>query len=272
MPSARYTINIKPEDIQPDKPRELTPKEKLANWWHYSWKWVLAGLIVLGVLGLMVKDILWQVKPDYRIAVVTRYDVPEEAADQLSAALTPLGQDLNGDGRVVVQVDAYQMDFTGYVEPTDESAAPASEAPGGDASEDVGAAMNSMNNAYEQVANMTRLTGDVQSRETLIFLVDDPEGFQEVVGCLSSSEGRLPANAASLTGVDLYPWQDCPVLRGLELGSFTDMLGNNPTASETVFNQLYLARRGFAEDKELKEFSAENEAFFYALIQGAAAR
>lgn len=29
MPSARYTLNIKPEDLQPDVPRELTKKKSL---------------------------------------------------------------------------------------------------------------------------------------------------------------------------------------------------------------------------------------------------
>ena len=28
MASARYTLNIRPEDLEPDKPRELTKKEK----------------------------------------------------------------------------------------------------------------------------------------------------------------------------------------------------------------------------------------------------
>ena len=35
MASARYTLNIKPEDLKPDEPRQLTRKEKAANWWYY---------------------------------------------------------------------------------------------------------------------------------------------------------------------------------------------------------------------------------------------
>ena len=31
MASARYTLNIKPEDLKPDEPRQLTRKEKLAK-------------------------------------------------------------------------------------------------------------------------------------------------------------------------------------------------------------------------------------------------
>lgn len=274
MPSARYTLNIKPEDIRPDAPRELTPKEKRANWWHYHWKWVLLALVCLCMVGLTLKDIFGQPKPDYRVAVITRYNVPEEAADQLSEALSVYGQDLNGDGRTLVQVDAYTVNFTGYVEPA-ESQAPGGEAASGSGSSepaDVGTAMNDVAANYEQVANLTRLTADLQDDQTLIFLMDDPAGFQEVGGVLASSAGALPAERTALAGVDLFLWRDCPALAGLELGEYTDMLGQNPAPSETLFQGLYLARRGFDEGRSQKKYGPENEAFFNALIQGAKAR
>lgn len=274
MPSARYTLNIKPEDIRPDAPRELTPKEKRANWWHYHWKWVLLALVCLCMVGLTLKDIFGQPKPDYRVAVITRYNVPEEAADQLSEALSVYGQDLNGDGRTLVQVDAYTVNFTGYVEPA-ESQAPGGEAASGSGSSepaDVGTAMNDVAANYEQVANLTRLTADLQDDQTLIFLMDDPAGFQEVGGVLASSAGALPAERTALAGVDLFLWRDCPALAGLELGEYTDMLGQNPAPSETLFQGLYLARRGFDEGRSQKKYGPENEAFFNALIQGAKAQ
>ena len=255
MPSARYTLNIKPEDLQPDVPRELTKKEKLANWWHYHWKWVALALIALGMVGLTLKDIFGQPKPDYRIAVVTRYNIAEEATDQLSAALSAYGQDLNGDGQVLVQVDTYTIDFTGYAEPSESEAA-----------------MTDVASNYEQVASLTRLTADIQDNQTLIFLLDDPAGFQEVGGVLASSEGAAAPDPKSLEGVDLFLWEDCPALTGLELGEYTDMLGQNAAPSEALFQGLALARRGFAEGKELKTYGAENEAFFKTLIAGAKAQ
>ena len=272
MPSARYTLNIKPEDLQPDVPRELTKKEKLANWWHYHWKWVALALIALGMVGLTLKDIFGQPKPDYRIAVVTRYNIAEEATDQLSAALSAYGQDLNGDGQVLVQVDTYTIDFTGYAEPS-ESEAAGGAAPGAEQdAADVGAAMTDVASNYEQVASLTRLTADIQDNQTLIFLLDDPAGFQEVGGVLASSEGAAAPDPKSLEGVDLFLWEDCPALTGLELGEYTDMLGQNAAPSEALFQGLALARRGFAEGKELKTYGAENEAFFKTLIAGSKAQ
>ena len=38
----------------------------------------------LGMVGLTLRDIFGQPKPDYRIAVVTRYNIAEEATDQLT--------------------------------------------------------------------------------------------------------------------------------------------------------------------------------------------
>ena len=39
MASPRYTLNIKPEDLQPEQPKhEMTGKEKRENFWFYH-KW-----------------------------------------------------------------------------------------------------------------------------------------------------------------------------------------------------------------------------------------
>ena len=136
----------------------------------------------------------------------------------------------------------------------------------------MGAAMTDVASNYEQVASLTRLTADIQDNQTLIFLLDDPAGFQEVGGVLASSEGAAAPDPKSLEGVDLFLWEDCPALTGLELGEYTDMLGQNAAPSEALFQGLALARRGFAEGKELKTYGAENEAFFKTLIAGAKAQ
>ena len=41
MASYRYERNISPEDLVPEKTRELTPAEARANWWHYHWYYVV---------------------------------------------------------------------------------------------------------------------------------------------------------------------------------------------------------------------------------------
>ena len=51
MASARYTLNIDPEDLKPDEPIEYTKKQKAANWWHYNWKIVAVIAVVVAVVG-----------------------------------------------------------------------------------------------------------------------------------------------------------------------------------------------------------------------------
>ena len=56
MASYRYERNISPEDLVPEKTRELTPAEARANWWHYHWYYVvLIAAAVLAVGSLMIR-------------------------------------------------------------------------------------------------------------------------------------------------------------------------------------------------------------------------
>ena len=71
MASARYTLNIKPEDLKPDQPRQLTRKEKLANWWWYHRVHVALAAAVLVILVWLAADMLGRTLPDYQIALVT---------------------------------------------------------------------------------------------------------------------------------------------------------------------------------------------------------
>lgn len=40
MASYRYERDIRPEDLIPDQPPQLTPAQRRANWWHYHWYYV----------------------------------------------------------------------------------------------------------------------------------------------------------------------------------------------------------------------------------------
>ena len=43
-------LNWKFRDVKPDGPAPaLTPRQKLANWWHYSKWFVLGGAVLLGL-------------------------------------------------------------------------------------------------------------------------------------------------------------------------------------------------------------------------------
>ena len=86
----------------PEPPREYTKTEKAANWWHYHW-----GIVVIVVLcaffGIwIIKDTVFQTRPDVQIAYVGTHDLPADTVTALQDALTPFCEDTTGDGKVVV--------------------------------------------------------------------------------------------------------------------------------------------------------------------------
>ena len=135
----------------PEPPREYTKKEKAANWWHYHWMAVVVAVLAV-VFGVwIIKDTVFQTRPDVQVAYVGTSDLPTDTVTALQDALTPFCSDLNGDGKVVVQVDSYTVDFDAANESTD---------------------------AYYQMAGVTRLSAELSSGgKTYIFLLEDPEGF-----------------------------------------------------------------------------------------------
>lgn len=165
----------------------------------------------------------FQTRPDVQVAYVGTSDLPTDTVTALQDALTPFCSDLNGDGKVVVQVDSYTVDFDAANESTD---------------------------AYYQMAGVTRLSAELSSGgKTYIFLLEDPEGFEAQTGALQYLDGTVPDDPET-TDADwremVYRWTDCPVLTGLDLGSYEgltlmdDVTGTN----QSVLAHLYVGRRG----------------------------
>lgn len=140
-------LKWKYRDVQPDVPVELTKKQRRRNWWHYH-KWhVGLGVIAIAIVCNLVWHAVTQVHPDYQIAYVGVYPLPEEEAAAWEDRLSALGVDCNGDGRVVVQMNQY---------------------PTGGESDDM---------MYAAASNV-KLMADLNSCESCFFLLEDPEGFQ----------------------------------------------------------------------------------------------
>ena len=104
MASARYTLNIKPEDLIPDEPLPQTRKQKIQNWLHYHKWWFIGGALVLLILGMIVRDMVTAPEYDYTIGIVTSQMLPDQILDELSDAFATLADDRDGNGEVAVQV------------------------------------------------------------------------------------------------------------------------------------------------------------------------
>lgn len=213
---------------KPEETRELTPEEKRRNWWDYH-KWHVVVGIVCAILVLdLVGDVMHNVrnKPDYKIAYVGFTDLPDGVAEALENALAELGEDLNGNGKVQVELTEYLL--------YDESAA---ENP----------AMEEQNAEMAYNASML-LTTNIELVESMIWLLEDPELFGSTYPILCHPDGTLPDGE---TDAPLYySWSDCPVLTGLELGTFEIPVINGAIEGDCqmAMEHISVARRGLWDD------------------------
>ena len=190
-------------------PRELTKKEKFLNWLHYHKLWLIAGAVLLWIVGTMLWSILGigQVKPDYVVAYIGKNELSEEAALSLTEALGPLGEDVNGDGQTVVELHQYAT------------------APSGDEE-------TALRYAYAADA---RLLADMTAGDSCIFLMEDPDAVQRAYHFLAKWDGTPPEDDDGDASDKVILWSDCPALQ--------------PLAVEESVSRLYLGRRCFYDEK-----------------------
>lgn len=210
-------LKQKYKDVKPDVPHELTGEEKRKNWWHYH-KW---HVVVAVVLVLIAADLVWgflgrgEPKPDYQIAYVGSSSLPDDTAAAVETAFASLGDDLNGDGQVLVRLNQYASSAD-----ADPSAVAAAK---------------------------VQLMADVMEQESFFFLLEEPEDFQRNYHSLSRLDGTLPDQDDYSVEGSVLKWNQCPVLAGMELGEYTyDLLGGLASGnSQELLSRMFIGRRGF---------------------------
>ncbi len=236
--------NYKFRDVRPEEPKPLTPKERRANWWHYHKWYVLAGVVLLAIAA----DLVWNAlqnqanQPDYQIAYVGNYSLPDDTAAALEEALAAYGEDVNQDGQVIVRINSYPL-----LEDT-----------------------SSEDDALYTSASVTRLMADLEVGESVFFLLEDPEGFQEDYSILRLLDGSLPEEGESDGWDCVLRWGDCPLLAGLSLGDYAYSAAGETVSGESqeLLENLYIARRGFWDETD-DSSSAAYDAFWDTLTEGA---
>lgn len=210
MPSYQYTRDIKPQDLEPEKPPELSKKEKAQNWWHYNRVWVFAGIIVLIIAGVFISDIVRQVKPDFTIGIVSPHTLPDEAITHLQEQLTPYFEDTNGDGKVIVKIDQFTIMVPLVFEDTSEGLIP----PDASGAEDMG-------DPTTQMAAVTRLVGALSTGDIMMFMTgpddDATLGYQKAYGLFGYLDGTVPEDDATDIENMSIAWANLPALTALDM-------------------------------------------------------
>lgn len=145
MARERYLLNADEETIHSNKIELTTKSDKRKNWWHYNKTIVLVIIIVIAVIISFIYSIVSKVQPDYQIALLTSVSLPDETLTELEEYIALYGEDINGDGKVVVTINSYNLS--------------ASES-------------SSTQDAYAQQAAAVRLTADLSEAESMIFMHD----------------------------------------------------------------------------------------------------
>lgn len=217
-------LKWKYRDVGPKEKVELTPRQKRENWWYYHKWYVFLGVVLAAVAVYLIARALGfgEVRPDYQVAYVGSAALPEDTVTALETALSGLGTDCDGDGRVVVRVNQYVI---------------GDETDSGD--------------ALYSYAGRTRLMADLDACESYFFLLEAPEDFQENYQVLRRLDGSLPTEGDRDVERCCLSWSDCPVLQDLSLGEYTEtLLGQELSGdSQELLSGLALARRGFWTDK-----------------------
>lgn len=241
-------LKQKYKDVKPDEKIELTAEQKRRNWWDYHKYWVLLSAVALIGCAWLVKDIFFRTEPDYQVGYVSKTALPEEVLENLRARLEELGEDVNGDGRVTVELFTYVLGFDAV----------------------------SMIDVDAASAGITRLTVDLSAGRVYLLLLDDPEGFQGRIGALSYLDGGPPplddpAYGAADWAEMVYVWDDCPVLAGMDLGTYTRFLdlSEQKINGQEAMAGLYVGRRAALNEGQKASFAAD-EALWLRLTEGAA--
>lgn len=218
--ASEYLKKLAREQKIEEVKHEMTDKEKRQNWWYYHKYHVLIAVVALVLLGFMIKDLFFnrEPEPDYQVAYIGSTYLPEDTAAALETELARMGGDLNQDGQVVVKVREYPL----YADEAN----------------------------YQTVMSaQVQLSVDVGDCESFIFLMEDPERFQEDFELLTYPDGTLPEGNAD--GI-WYAWTDCPVLMDLQLGEYTEYTtgGTIVGSNREVLESLYIARRYVPEEYE----------------------
>ena len=215
-------------DVKPLEKKELTPRQKRRNWWDYH-KWhVLIAVVGLLFAANLVSDVVRNTRnePDYTIAYVGQTELPIDLIEKVEEALAEYGEDLNGNGEVQVVLREYRL----YDESTDLDQAVQEEY------------------AERSYNDSMLLTVNIETAESLIYLLEDPELFGSTYPILCHTDGALPEEGSDAPMY--YLWKDCPVLAGLELGTFQlpDVYGPVEGDCQSAMSGLAVARRGIWED------------------------
>ena len=193
MASEYLRMKARQEAVPREESVPLTGWPKVKNWLHYHMIYLIAAAVVLWIVGSMVWNLLGigRIRPDYRFACLVTEPLEDELVSELENALAALGEDVNGDGVVRVELTQYAKANTSDAELA----------------------------AAQGLAASTLLIADITAADSYFFLAEDPERVQLDYQIFANADGTPPADDDFSVEGKVYAWSDCPALRSLGIVS-----------------------------------------------------
>lgn len=111
MARERYLVGVSKEELEytPPPPPPSTPKGKLENFW-YHYKWATIGVLFAAVvLTMLIVQVVTKERPDYQVCLAAPQEMSSVAVQRLEDELEKLAVDRNGDGEVLVRIQAMNI-------------------------------------------------------------------------------------------------------------------------------------------------------------------
>lgn len=236
------------DTIHSDPIVPTTPGEKARHWWEYHKRPLI--LIVIGVLVVfsILYSVLSKVKPDYNVALLTSYNMPQNARNEIARALEAYADDRNGDGKVKVSVTPYTIDPS-------EAATP-----------------DQLELQYSQLA---RFAADTSTNDSMLYLFDE-EAFQLMQenfgGYFLYNDGSdMPENAYDFENAR-RSWTEFAGLSAFQPRADVDD-EFTPEVLTEIFSRLWVYRRSAQADsiqsnEKTLDYFGDSLAFYDRLLSG----
>lgn len=242
MARERYLLNADEDTIHENVIELRSKKDIRKNWWYYNKVKVLVGILLAAVVAYFVYSVFFTVKPDYTIAVVNQISLDQSALDIMGDHIADYGEDLNGDGKVIVNVVNYSVDTAAAADPS-----------------------------YAQAlqAFYVKFAGDMSSGDSMIWL-HDLVGYKQIGEDADGMFEKLDAENTTGNGT-MLDITEIPGLNNIDYSGYTDGMVFTPENIKEINSALRLSIRevegsNIERSEKLTKYHDDCERLFQNLL------
>ncbi|MFI3205693.1 MAG: hypothetical protein R3Y33_00460 [Clostridia bacterium] len=105
MARERYLLDAEETSpIHDNVVQMTTKKQKIENWWFYNSSKLIACILIAVLVFAIAFTVLTKESPDYYVGMLVNRNFDSSLTDILEDQLAVYGEDLNGDGKVIVEI------------------------------------------------------------------------------------------------------------------------------------------------------------------------